>query len=138
MVHRTASKLNLGKRILLVALAVATLAGPIALGLLHPASIQAQSQAPDAVAFTSVSIQAKGPATGIVTARIWGENQSLTLRNITLKELIGLAYELQNPEILGGPDWIKTELYDLDLKTNAPAPPQATEARIAESADRSL
>ena len=45
MVHRMASKLNAGKKLLLAVVAFGIVAGPIVFGLLHPTQSRAASQA---------------------------------------------------------------------------------------------
>jgi uncharacterized protein (TIGR03435 family) len=40
----------------------------------------------------------------------------LVLTNIPLVQVIRLAYQVQDPQLLGVPDWIRAERYDIDAK----------------------
>jgi uncharacterized protein (TIGR03435 family) len=44
-------------------------------------------------------------------------------RRATLKDLICLAYTLEKLQIVGGPKWLDTQLYDVEAKTASPAAP---------------
>jgi bla regulator protein blaR1 len=122
MTHRIASKLNFGRKLLLAVMGAAAIAGPVILGMADPAISQAQSQQTSAVParFESVSIKAKGAATGAVRSRIEQHKETLTFENQSLRQLVKFAYQLQDSEIAGGPDWMNTELYDVDTKMNQP------------------
>jgi uncharacterized protein (TIGR03435 family) len=41
-----------------------------------------------------------------------------TAKNITLKDLVQLAYELRDSELSGGPGWLDTQRYDIVAKGN--------------------
>jgi uncharacterized protein (TIGR03435 family) len=41
--------------------------------------------------------------------------------NVTLHDLIGFAYRVEEIQISGGPGWIATDRYDVEAKTNRPA-----------------
>jgi uncharacterized protein (TIGR03435 family) len=44
----------------------------------------------------------------------------LSARNVSLKELIFEAYQVQYSQILGGPAWLGTDMYDVDAKSEQP------------------
>jgi uncharacterized protein (TIGR03435 family) len=46
---------------------------------------------------------------------------SLTVRNISLKGLIQIAYGKREFQIAGGPSWINSECFDIDAKAERPA-----------------
>ena len=48
---------------------------------------------------------------------------SLTMRNMTLRASIGMAYNVKELQVLGGPKWLDSERYDIDAK-----PPGAAQA----------
>ena len=52
-------------------------------------------------------------------------NASLTVRNVTVKGLIQIAYGKRDVQISGGPAWITSECFDIDAK--AERPQRATE-----------
>ncbi|MGA3238278.1 MAG: TIGR03435 family protein [Bryobacteraceae bacterium] len=41
---------------------------------------------------------------------------SLTMRNMTLRACIGMAYNLKEFQVLGGPKWLDSDRYDIDAK----------------------
>ena len=128
MIHRIAGKLSPAKKLLLAVAAFSAVAVPIAAGMLHPAVSHAQAQAAQAEAqalpprpgFESVSITAKGAPTGVVTQRMLTNNGQLDFTNRSLKDLIVFAYHVTDTQVSGGPEWMTSELYDVQVKTNPP------------------
>jgi bla regulator protein BlaR1 len=120
MVHGIGSKLNLVKKLLLTAAAAATLALPVVFGLMHPALGQAQSQPATAPVFQDVSLKSVGVIKpgDIIRTRMTEQKGVLDAKNITLQHLIHFAYGVSESQMAGGPDWIASELYDLNVKTN--------------------
>lgn len=132
MSNRIAPKLEPGKKLLLSALGVAAVAVPVIFGLLHTSQGHAQSQGQDSAViaspFESVSIKpnmtgeplagfsrhARGGATSF-------EPDRFMATNVSLHGLIAAAYRVGGSEILGGPDWVRSENYDIDAKLNTPA-----------------
>jgi uncharacterized protein (TIGR03435 family) len=47
---------------------------------------------------------------------------SLSIRNMTLRATIAMAYNLKELQILGGPKWLDSERYDIDAKSAGSAP----------------
>src|SRR5271165_3442801 len=47
-------------------------------------------------------------------------NDTLTVRNMTVKGLIQTAYGKRDFQIVGGPDWIASECFDIDAKAERP------------------
>jgi bla regulator protein blaR1 len=128
MIHRIAGKLSPAKKLLLAVAAFSVVAIPIATGMLHPAVSHAQTQAAPAQAqaappkpgFESAHIMAKGTPTGVVTQRMLTNNGQLDFENRSLKDLIAFAYHVTDTQV-SGPEWITSELYDVQVKTNPPA-----------------
>lgn len=117
-------KLNFAKKLLLTGAATMALAIPVTFGLLHPTASHAQDQAVGTAAtptFESVSIKPDTTAeNGMFRAKIaFSLNDgSFTARGITLEKLIQMAYRLQDSQLSGGPDWLKTQKFDIDAKLN--------------------
>ena len=112
-------KLNFGKKLLLSAVGVAAIALPIVFGLAKPA----QSRTPNAAAFTAgyahVSITPGETGNGIIQTRIIFTPDSLMAKNQTLRELIRLAYGVQDNQISGGPDWFATARFNVEAKLDS-------------------
>jgi uncharacterized protein (TIGR03435 family) len=134
MVHRIASKLNSGKKLLLAVMAFGIVAGPIVFGLLHPtpsSATQAQNTTIAAPAFESISIRlnttgeamppfkitSNPPGTGV--GFMFNPDKFLAT-NAPLPALIRMAYGVEPFQIAGGPDWVSTQRYDVVMKFNNP------------------
>jgi bla regulator protein BlaR1 len=123
MTHRIAHKLDFGRRLLLVASGIASVAGPIAIGIVNAPRVQAQAQAgtTSPLAFEVASIRLSKPKPGthaFIGAAPGG--QRLTATNLPLKFLIIMAYNITNRQISGGPSWLDSEGYDIDAKAERP------------------
>ena len=121
MTKNVASKLNFSRKLLLSAAAVLSVALPIIYGLARPAQGRAQSHdpAPNAAVFTSglhISITPGDPGNGVIQTRIIYSPNGLVAKNQTLLELIKLAYGVQANQISGGPDWMGTARFNVDVK----------------------
>jgi bla regulator protein blaR1 len=114
-------KLTFGKKLLLSAVGAAAIALPIVFGLARPA----ESRAPNAAALTAgyqqVSVTPGETGNGIIQTRIMFTPDSLMAKNQTLRELIKLAYAVQENQISGGPDWIGTARFNVEAKLDSAA-----------------
>jgi uncharacterized protein (TIGR03435 family) len=135
MVHRMASKLNAGKKLLLAVMAFGIVAGPVVFGLLHPtpgkAALQGQSITTAAAGFESISIRlnttgeamppfkitSNPPGTGV--GFMFNPDKFLAT-NAPLPALIRMAYGVEPFQIAGGPDWVSKQRYDVVAKFNNP------------------
>src|SRR5882762_6635695 len=120
-------KLDFNRKLLLSALALAAITPPILFGPLQatPARAESQPQSTGAIApaFEVASIKRNNgtpmagfsivgkPFSGIT----WNADRFM-VTNVTLHGLIRRAYDVQDDEILGGPDWLNSEGYDIDAK----------------------
>src|SRR5579864_1849491 len=117
-------KLNVGKKLLLSTLGVAAIALPIVFGLAKPAHSQSQSSSQDMAAKTfsftrgyqQVSVTPGETGNGIIQTRIVFRPDSLMAKNLTLQELLKLAYGIQASQISGGPDWIATATFNVEAR----------------------
>ena len=126
MIHRIASKLDLGRKILLATVAAATLAGPIGFGFFHATpgrAQQTQNSAPPpgfetvmvrpnktGEAMPPFHIVSKPPGLGI---GFKNGPEGFLATNAPLRALIRFAYGVQDNQISGGPAWIDSERYDV-------------------------
>jgi uncharacterized protein (TIGR03435 family) len=117
-------KLNFGKKLLLSSLGVMAIALPIVFGLAKPAQSRAQSSSENMGAKTfvftrgyqQISVTPGEAGNGIIQTRILFKPDSLMAKNLTLQELLKLAYGVQESQISGGPDWIATARFNVDAK----------------------
>ena len=124
MTKNVASKLNFSRKLLLGVAGVLSIAMPIVYGLARPAQSQAQSSsqnaAPNAALATSgglhVSVTPGESGNGVVQQRIMFSSNGLMAKNETLLDLIKLAYGVQESQISGGPDWMTTARFNIDVK----------------------
>jgi uncharacterized protein (TIGR03435 family) len=47
---------------------------------------------------------------------------NLSMRNMTLRASIAMAYDVKEMQVVGGPKWLDSERYDIDAKSASPAP----------------
>jgi len=118
MLDRVTGKLNFAKRLLLAGATVAAIAGPIVIGFLNAPAIRAQSQP---LSFEVASVKPGSP----------GENRSgynfesarFKAENLPLYALVAIAYDLplrRSERITGGPNWVGSEGFDVEGKTDMP------------------
>jgi len=124
MIHRIASKLELPKKVLLGAVGMAFVLGPVVFGTSNPLSIRAQSQAQSTLgivpSFEAVKIKPNKTGASVGRPRVLREMRfepdRFMATNVTLNGLIAAAYGAAGSEILGGPDWVRSKNYDVEAK----------------------
>lgn len=130
MIHRIGHKLKMGEKLLIAAIAVAALIGPVMYGLLHPVQSMAQSFEHAGAAtpgFESIYIQPNtigkamppfniiaGPDGNFVGFRI-SDNEFLAT-HATLPQIVRVAYGVLDFQVSGGPDWLNQKKYDVNAK----------------------
>src|ERR1700733_10669111 len=137
MTEHIAKKLNFGRKLLLSAAVSLALAVPIGLGVVNATQSRAaaQTETADATApaYKSASIQLHKSVNGTVEhVGIFFSPRGFTARGATLQTVIGVAYGVQPDLILGAPDWVKSDKYDIDvnLPDSAVQDPQTSAAGI--------
>jgi bla regulator protein blaR1 len=105
--------LNASKRILLGAALFAATAGPVAVGVLMGARLSAQVVAPAANAptFDVASVKPNNSGPGRMGGR--GGPGRLDMTNMPLRRLIRQAYDIHETQIIGGPDWLDSQGFDV-------------------------
>jgi bla regulator protein blaR1 len=122
MAHRVGRQLNATGRILLAVAAVTMLGGPIGLGLLHAAAQSSNAPRPQ---FDVASIKRTPEDTGPGADFGPMPGGRLHAWNNSVMNFIGNAYNVPRYRIIGGPDWLTADRYDLEAKAeDAPAAPQ--------------
>src|SRR5262249_40285121 len=82
------------------------------------------------LAFDVATIKPANPATpgkSILVGR--GGSNLFTTTNSTLSELITFSYGIHPKQVVGGPSWIESELYDISAKPEQPGIPNTTQLR---------
>jgi uncharacterized protein (TIGR03435 family) len=130
------------KNNLMIVACVVTLCLPVVFGLLsaHQANAQQQPQAQTAPAaappvFEYDVASIKLNISGGPNMNSAGSADSFTISNTPVKALIQSAYGVQNYQILGAPDWLTSEKYDINAKLDVSL---ADAFRKLGPADRSL
>jgi bla regulator protein blaR1 len=114
-------KLNFGRKLLLTVAAVLAFATPIFFGLVDPAATHAQSQAADSnnLSFENVSVKPAETGSNHPMVRLAFSPAGFAANGVSLQELIRDAYGVQDSQISGGPDWLKSERFDIEAKIPA-------------------
>ena len=125
--------LSRSRKVLLAATAMAAVAGPIGVGLLHPHTVRAdEAQNPQFanLHFTSATLTPAQPAENFFVMQ---NDHEFSHNSVTMKDLIAIAYGVRPERIVGGPDWMSTQRFNFDArwtptaeagwKVPAPAPP---------------
>ena len=133
MSEHVARKLDFTRRLLLSVLALAAVAVPVGFGVLHATPSRAQSA--DESASTGSVESASIKPSALNTPTYAGSKQHMIrmmygpdgfqAANVTLKALLEEAYQVQASQISGGPDWLDSAAFDVQVKlakadTNAP------------------
>lgn len=129
-------KLDFSRKLLLTTAIFAAIAVPIIFGVLNatPTRAQETDDGTNATAFQSFSIKPTREATAMPTYAGSGAHMVKMMlgpdgffaANVTMETLIEEAYGVQANQLLGGPDWLKTDRFDvhgsISDKLQAPEP----------------
>jgi len=124
--------LNIWRKLFLAIIGVVALAVPMVLGLLIGTQSRAESQTRDSAATApayevpSITLNKAGTVAlktgnGIISQRLSIFPGTFTAENISMWELIRLAYRVEDYQVSGAPDWFSSELYDVDAKAEKSA-----------------
>ncbi len=119
--------LGIGKRLMLAALALGVVAGPVAFGLMQeaPPTGQILHATGPLPSFEVASIKPNHSGSGFATFGVPGmlaPKDRFIATNITIKGLIlwawapGTTRPLPDDQVVGGPSWINSDRYDIDAK----------------------
>jgi uncharacterized protein (TIGR03435 family) len=121
MTHRLAEKFTFGRKALLGAAAAAAIAIPLAVGMIGAPQVRWQKTSENDAAplsFEVASIKLDKSRIPVGGAHLFGGTFNAT---ITARGLIAMAYgrnysPLSIDQLSGGPDWTKSEVFDIDAK----------------------
>jgi uncharacterized protein (TIGR03435 family) len=130
------------RKLVLVAIGVATVAGPVMFGLVNASRVRAQSQsapvqatAAPRLSFELASI--KPHASGDNVSRLGGPDLSrFSAINVTVKSLIEFAYHVEDFQISGGPSWIAYDKFDVDAKVEDSLAEQMRKLPLMQQSDQ--
>ena len=111
-------------KFLAMEIGILAIVAPLTVSALHPLWLRAQSAAPAVAnqAFEVASVKPNKSGDG----RIFFQMQPggrFTATNVPLRELIRFAYGIQTFQLVGGPDWIGSERFDIVAKAEGDLPP---------------
>lgn len=155
MSEHVALKLTFAKKVALSVAAMAAVAAPVIVGLVHaPAmraqspEVTAQSTASPAPKFDVASIKPLAGGSGRPMDPIdrnWAMSSGhaslakagrFEVPFVTLHQLIELAYNVPDSEVLGGPSWVRSDLYEVIAKADGATPQQTRPMLRSLLADR--
>jgi uncharacterized protein (TIGR03435 family) len=118
MTQRVVHRLTFGRKLLLAAAGIMAIAVPILFGLVNTPQDQAQSKparAASLLSFEVASIKRNNSGTSNISVNI-SPGGRFTARNITVKQLIEDAYDIQGFQVSGAPGWLDSARYDIVAK----------------------
>jgi uncharacterized protein (TIGR03435 family) len=109
---------------LLMEVAVLAIVAPLAGSALQPLCLRAQSaaSATGSQAFEVASVKPNKSGDGRVFFQMQPGGR-FTATNVPVRELIRMAYGIQNFQLVGGPDWIGSARFDIVAKAEGDPPP---------------
>jgi len=119
LMHRFPNQLKLGRIRFAAVVLLTNAAGLVTLGLWNAPRSLAQSSAGSLPAFEVASVKRSQADSGGMT--MTSDLGRLTLRSVTLKFCIEVAYHARDYQLSGGPGWFGSESYDIDAKAAGPA-----------------
>ncbi len=119
MTERRARRLD--SKPLLVTAGLVAVALPVAFGLLHAtptgAATRAQNTAATGPVYEVASIKANKSDNGLF--RMMFEQDGFSATSVTLRMLIRTAYEVNDNQIFGLPNWLNSEKYDIEARMDS-------------------
>src|SRR5579871_1882631 len=115
MTMRTVRAMSFTRRLLLASAGVLAVAGPVAVGIVEVPSLRAQVQPHGPLRFEVASIKPlkNEGAKGMLQILPGGV---LRMEGTTLKSLISFSYDVPESRVVGGANWIGSEVYQLIAK----------------------
>lgn len=108
--------LSAGKKLLLTSVGIAAVGAPLVIGLWTAPASPAATAASTGPTFEVATVKpgdANDPQFGLMS-----RNGRFTATNATLEQLVGVAYDVRNNQISGGPTWLVSDKYSIDAESN--------------------
>ncbi len=109
----------------------------MAIAVLLATTTLGRTQPSNGPAFTVASLKPSGSEHREMSFRVWPAG-SCNVRNHSLTRLISRAYELDVQQVLGGPDWIDDERFDIVANFEPDAYTATDESRVRRMLQRLL
>ena len=122
MSEHLSHRLSFGRKLLLLAVSLATITVPVVLGLVNsPPRILAQLLQADSAAVPPFEVASIKPSrAGDDMVQLFMSPGKFTTRGETIKNIIEFAYDLKSDnQLSGGPSWINSDKYDIEAKEEA-------------------
>jgi len=117
MTQRLADKLSFGRKLLLAAIGIAAVAGPVVFGLLNIPQVRAQSPQKTGAPSPSFEVASIKPnRSGELNISFGFHPGRFVASGTTVKQLIALAYNVRDIQVSGGPSWVGSERYNIEAK----------------------
>jgi bla regulator protein blaR1 len=136
MSEHVANKLNFRKKLLLTVAGLAAITAPIVFGLANATPSRAQSQNENASArFESFTITSSQPSDSSkpgekqMTKMMFGPDKGFIAANVTLQTVIQDAYGVQANQIVGAPDWLNSERFNIEGKVSPSQGPDSASSQ---------
>jgi bla regulator protein blaR1 len=124
MTHRGSEGLGMAKRVLLASVGLAAMAGPIAVGVVHAPRLRAETEGlrigEQKFEVAAVKPNKSGDGPSRIALAPGGR---ITVENLSLQALIRFAFQMQPFQIVGGPEWIGKDRFDVTAKGEGDIPP---------------
>jgi bla regulator protein BlaR1 len=115
--NRVISRLTSSKKLLLAATGALVIAAPVFIGMMNPSAIRAQPAASAKLKFEAASVKPTQEQRINISPLPGGRLKATS----PVLLLIVNAYNLAPFQISGGPDWIKSDRYDIEAKADGDA-----------------
>jgi uncharacterized protein (TIGR03435 family) len=97
------------------------------------AGVRAQSPDAPSLSFDVASVKL---SRGTPNLHFTATPGALHVTSITIKDLIGVAYEIKEIQLVGAPDWVNSERYDIDTKLDESVAQEEAKLTAAQQATR--
>ncbi len=121
MTGKVARKLDFSRKVLLVTAAAAAIAVPVIFGLANATPSRAQSlgSAPEPAAYQVLALKPNNSSGDKHMVRLLFSPERFTAIGVTAQSLIREAYEIQDNQLYGAPEWLNSQAFDLDASLDS-------------------
>jgi uncharacterized protein (TIGR03435 family) len=117
MTEGLADKLCFGRKMLLAALGIAVVAGPVIFGVVYAQQIRAQAVQTTSAPLPSFEVASIKPdRSGDLRSMMETRPQGLKASDATAKKLIAYAYNVEEFQVSSGPSWVSSDKYYVQAK----------------------